>query len=68
MMLTMKPANEGARQRFLLLGLAGLLILTLAGGIAWSIVHQASPPGTITQFLIPTAFSAQRILAARFIR
>ncbi|HZU01746.1 MAG TPA: hypothetical protein VFA10_18900 [Ktedonobacteraceae bacterium] len=45
---------NGAMRRFVLLGLAVLLILALAGGTTWFITHQ---PGFITEFPLPGANS-----------
>src|SRR5215467_11039189 len=46
--------RKGAKLRLILLGLAGLLILALAGGGTWFLTHRA---GLITEFSIPTAKS-----------
>jgi virginiamycin B lyase len=57
-----KPAQPGASRRFVLLGLAGLVIVALASGIVWFTVHHAAPSGsvsgTITEFPLPTANSS----------
>jgi streptogramin lyase len=72
--VAVKPANPGTSLRFVLLGLAGLVIVALltpvvivafASGIAWLTLHlasptrgtHASPAGSITEFLVPTAQS-----------
>jgi serine/threonine protein kinase len=60
-----KPAKPRASRRFVLLGLAGLVIVALASGIAWFTVYhaspaggtQASPAGSIAEFPVPTAQS-----------
>jgi streptogramin lyase len=56
-MIAAKPAKPGASRRFVLLGLAGLVIVALASGIVWFTAHQASPAGSITKFPLPTANS-----------
>ena len=38
-----------------LVGLAGLVIVALAGGIAWLTVLHAASTGSITEFSVPTA-------------
>ncbi len=53
-MVAVKPAKPGASRRFVLLGLAGLVIVALASGIAWLTVRPASPTGGIH---VPTAQS-----------
>ena len=45
--VAVKPAKPSASRRFVLIGLAGLVILALASGIAWFTVHQASTAGSI---------------------
>ncbi len=45
-MVAVKPAKPGASRRFVLLGLAGLVIVALASGIAWFTFHQAAPVPT----------------------
>jgi hypothetical protein len=55
--VALKSTKLSASWRFVLLGLAGLVILALASGIAWLTVHHASPIGSITEFPIPTANS-----------
>jgi streptogramin lyase len=60
-LVAVKPAQPGASRRFVLLGLAGLVIVALASGIAWFTVHQA---GSITEFPIPTANSSPNGIAA----
>jgi hypothetical protein len=57
-MVTAKPAKPGASRRFVLLVLAGLVIVTLASGIAWFTAHHASLAGSITEFPVPTANSS----------
>src|SRR5260221_1924411 len=57
-LVAVKPAKPGASRRFVLLGLAGLVIVALASGIAWFIVHQASPAASITESPVPTAKSS----------
>ena len=79
-MVTAKPAQPSASQRFVLIGLAGLVIVALASGIAWFAVHQASPTAgirasptasipaapalSITEFPIPTVSSNATGIAA----
>ena len=46
-MVAVKPAKPGASRRFVLLGLAGLVIVALASGIAWFTAHPASLTGGI---------------------
>ena len=46
-MVAVKPAKPGASRRFVLLGLAGLVIVALASGIAWFTAHPASPTAGI---------------------
>jgi serine/threonine protein kinase len=46
-MVAVKPAKPGASRRFVLLGLAGLVIVALASGIVWFTVHPASPTASI---------------------
>ncbi len=46
-MVVVKPAKPSATQRFVLLGLAGLVIVALASGIAWFTTHPASPTAGI---------------------
>src|SRR6266705_2690505 len=53
-MVKAKPAKPGASRRFVLLGLAGLVIVALASGIVWFTAHPASPTGGIP---VPTADS-----------
>jgi hypothetical protein len=49
--VAVKPAKPGVSRRFVLLGLAGLVIVALTSGIAWLTVHQTPP---ITEFPLPT--------------
>jgi len=68
-MVTAKPAKPGASRRFVLIGLAGLVIVALASGIAWftfyhAPVHHASPAGSITEFSLPTGNSKPDGIAA----
>ena len=56
-MVVVKLAKPSASRRFVLLGLAGLVIVALASGIAWFTAHQAAPAGSITEFPVPTAGS-----------
>jgi serine/threonine protein kinase len=71
-MVTAKPAQPSASQRFVLIGLAGLVIVALASGIAWFAVHQASPTAgihaspaaSITESPVPTAQSSPLGIAA----
>ncbi len=70
-MVAVKPAKPGASQRFVLLGLAGLVIVAIASGIAWFAFHHAapagsiskSPPGSITEFPLPTSPKPEGITA-----
>jgi hypothetical protein len=79
-MVVVKPAKPSASRRFVLLGLAGLVIVALASGIAWFTAHPASPTAgtqvsptasipaapalSITEFPIPTASSDATGIAA----
>jgi serine/threonine protein kinase len=56
-LVAVKPAKLGTLRRFILLVLAGLMIVALASGIAWFTTHHTSPAGSITEFLVPTANS-----------
>ena len=64
-MAAVKPARPGTARRFVLVGLAGLVIVALTSGIAWFTAHQASPiggihaslAGRITEFPIPITSS-----------
>jgi streptogramin lyase len=40
-----KPAKPGASRRFVLMVLAGLVIVALVSGFVWFTAHQASPTG-----------------------
>src|SRR6266704_1342310 len=56
--VAVKPAQPGASRRFVLLVLAGLVIVALASGIAWFTVHHGfSGTLSITEFSTPTANS-----------
>ena len=46
-MVAVKPAKQGTSRRFVLLALAGLVVVALASGIVWFTVHQASPTAGI---------------------
>ena len=61
-MVTAKPAKPGASRRFVLLGLAGLVILALASGIAWFTAHL--PAGSVTEFPVPTTKSSPQGITA----
>ena len=69
-MAAVKPAKPGILRRFVLLVLAGLVIVVLVSGIAWLTVHHAFPAGsisssgTVTEFPIPTANSAPYAITA----
>jgi streptogramin lyase len=60
-----KPAKPNAWRRFVLLGLAGLVIVALASGIVWFTLRlaaptrgiHAAPAGSITEFPVPTTSS-----------
>ncbi len=54
-LVAVKPVKRKPSRRFVLLGLAGLVIVALASGIAWFTTHQAPPAGRITVFPVPTA-------------
>jgi streptogramin lyase len=43
--VAVKPAKRSTSRRFVLVGLAGLVIVALASGIVWLTTHQASPTG-----------------------
>jgi streptogramin lyase len=49
-----KPGKRSTSRRIVLVGLAGLVIVALASGIAWLILPHA---GSITEFAIPTSQS-----------
>jgi serine/threonine protein kinase len=49
-MVAVKPAKPSTSRRFVLLVLAGLVIVALASGIAWFTIHHASSAGSITEF------------------
>jgi serine/threonine protein kinase/sugar lactone lactonase YvrE len=63
--VAVKPAKPGSSRRFVLIGLAGLVIVALASGITWLTVHHATPTGgshaylagSITEFPVPTSGS-----------
>ncbi len=57
-LVAVKPAQPGASRRFVLLGLAGLVIVALASGIAWFSTYHASPAASITESPVPTARSS----------
>ena len=71
-MVAVKPAKQGTSRRFVLLALAGLVVVALASGIVWFTVHQASPTagihtssaGSITEFPVPTGKSSPEGIAA----
>ncbi len=71
-MVAVKPAKPGTSRRFVLLGLAGLVIVALASGIAWFTAHPASPTGgipaspagSITEYPVPPANSRPVGIAA----
>jgi serine/threonine protein kinase len=53
--MAVKPAKLGASRRFVLLVLAGLVIVALSSGIAWFTVHHGfSGTLSITEFPLPT--------------
>ncbi len=58
-----KPAKPGAWRRFVLLGLAGLVIVALAGGLVWFTAHPVGPAAYITAFPLPTSGDPQGITA-----
>src|SRR5258706_1608410 len=43
------PKKPGASRRFVLVGLAGLMIVVLTGGIVWFTLHHAASVGSITE-------------------
>src|SRR5258708_4569003 len=45
--VAVKPAKPGVSRRFVLLGLAGLVIVALASGIAWFTAHQTPLAGPL---------------------
>src|SRR6266567_1705519 len=63
--VAVKPAQPGASRRFVLLVLAGLVIVALASGIAWFTVHHGfSGTLSITEFSTPTANSGPGAITA----
>ena len=79
-MVVVKPAKRSASRRFILLGLAGLVIVALASGIAWFTTHPTSPTAgiqaspsasipaapalSITEFPLPSANNSPGGIAA----
>jgi serine/threonine protein kinase len=54
-MMVVKSAKPSTSRRFVLLGLAGLLIVALASGIVWLTFYHASSVGSTTDSTVPTA-------------
>ncbi len=60
--VAVKPTKPSTTRRFVLMGLAGLVIVALAIGIAWFTFHHAA--GSITEFAVPTSNSGLEGIAA----
>jgi virginiamycin B lyase len=60
-MVSEKPTTLRTLRRFVLLGLAGLLILVLTGGTIWFIARQ---PGHVTEFPLLSPHSYPSGIAA----